>query len=302
MAYRDKKSSKVKGVLLVWLIRLTYFLPRSVSYGLNRLAGTLNQFFNGKATRVMRRNLELCFPQLDENQINRKLASHLRQNARLTYEFASAWLGDKAVIQQRLLSVNGGALINRAVEHQQPVIVAVPHLGNWEYFWHWLQFNYPLVGMYQPSKFSGVDELVLAARSRFGGELFATDAKGILGLMRSLKQGKVMMILPDQAPRQGAGIYSPFYGQSAYTMTLLHRFIEKTGAQLVFGACLRAREGDGFHIHVEAPQFETRDQTLESFNQSMNLQIESLINQWPEQYQWSYKRFKRQPEGVNLYR
>ena len=302
MAYRDKKSSKIKGVILVWLIRLTYWLPRWVSYQLNRGITRLNLLCNGKTTGVMQRNLELCYPQLNATQIKQEIKRHIEQNAYLTHEFATAWLAERAAIERQIVSATGDELIAQSLKVKRPVILAVPHLGNWEFFWHWLQFNYPLCGMYQPAKFSGVNQLVLQARSRFGGELFATDQKGILGLMRALKQGKVMMILPDQAPREGAGIYSPFFGHPAYTMTLLHKFIAKTGAQLLFGACLRDASNSQFTIHVEAPKFDFENLNLDEFNRAMNGQIEMLINQWPDQYQWSYKRFKRQAEGKNPYR
>ena len=301
MAYRDKKSTKIKGALIVAMIRVTYRLPAGFVRFLSSLAARLNLHLNGKTTRVMRRNLQLCFPQITSQELDRRLANNIQQNASLTHEFATAWLAGEKKISEQLKKEHGRALIDTAVEQSKPVIVAVPHIGNWEYFWHWLQFNYPLVGMYQPAKFSGVDQLVLNARSRFGGELFATDPKGIMGLLRALKKGKVMMILPDQAPREGAGVYSPFYGQSAYTMTLLHKFVQKTNAQLVFGSCIRNDDRSGFDIFVDSPDFDPNVESVEDFNRAMNTQLETLINRWPDQYQWSYKRFKRQPEGKNLY-
>ena len=108
------------------------------------------------------------------------------------------------------------------------------------------------------------------------------------------------MILPDQVPRQGAGVYTQFFGISAYTMTLVHRFIRKTGANLLFGCCLRT--GDhGFKIDIFSPEFDITTESTDEFNLGMNKQIEAMILKSPEQYQWSYKRFKRQKDEVNLY-
>lgn len=300
MANREQKD-KPSGSEIVLMIKATYWLPEIITRFFIQLFSRLNDRLKWKSTRVVRRNLALCFPELDEHETNQRVKRFIQQNAFLTHEFATAWLGNRETIESKFAQVHGSELIDRCIAQKRPVIVAVPHIGNWEFFWHWLQFNYPLVGMYQPAKQLAVDELVLNARSRFGGQLFATDPKGIMGLLRALKTGKVLMILPDQAPRRGAGVYSPFFGQSAYTMTLLHKFIQKTDAQLVFGSCIRQAKGKQFDIHIEAPQFDSKLADVEAFNAAMNQQIETVINRWPDQYQWSYKRFKRQPEGKNPY-
>lgn len=301
MAYRDKKSTKLKGLLILGLIRFNYWLPHFLSYAIGLLIAKLGRASNSKITRVIRRNIELCFPDLEASQAEKLLFDTQRQNAYMTKEFATAWLAPRAKIERHFTAAEGASLLDELVADKQPVILAVPHIGNWEYLWQWLQFNYPIIGMYQPAKFDKVDKLVLDARQRFGGRVFPTDAKGIMGLLRSLKQGKVMMILPDQAPREGAGIYSPFYGHPAYTMTLLHKFVSKTKAKLLFASCLRQANGRDFKIHIEQPNFDYDSTKVEDFNVAMNQQIEQIIDRTPAQYQWTYKRFKRQPEGKSLY-
>lgn len=301
MAYRDKKSTKLKGLLILGLIRLNHWLPHFLSRAIGLFAARLGRLTDSKITRVIKRNIELCFPNLTSTQAEKLLIETQQQNALMTKEFATAWLADRSQIERHFLAAEGAQILDRLVAEKRPVVLAVPHIGNWEYLWQWLQFNYPIIGMYQPAKFSKVDKLVLDARQRFGGRVFATDAKGIMGLMRSLKQGKVMMILPDQAPRKGAGVYTPFYGHPAYTMTLLHKLINKTGAELLFASCLRQSDGKNFQVHIERPNFGYSQLSIDAFNAAMNGQIESIINRTPSQYQWTYKRFKRQPEGESLY-
>ena len=77
--------------------------------------------------------------------------------------------------------------------------------------------------------------------------------------------------------------------------------VQKTGAEMLFGYCIRNADQSGFNVMVEKPEFEIHDRTVEDFNAAMNLQMEGIINRWPNQYQWTYKRFKRQPEGNNPY-
>ena len=84
-------------------------------------------------------------------------------------------------------------------------------------------------------------------------------------------------------------------------MTLLHKLINKTDAELLFASCLRQSDGKSFRVHIERPNFSYSQLSIDEFNTAMNGQIESIIDRTPSQYQWTYKRFKRQPKGESLY-
>jgi KDO2-lipid IV(A) lauroyltransferase len=217
----------------------------------------------------------------------------------MSKEAAYAWLGNKQFIQSKILSENGRHLINDS--ESRPVIIAVPHIGNWEFFWHWLQLNFNAISMYSPVKMKSLNQLILAARQKFGGTPFDTSPKGILSMLKALRKQGVMMILPDQAPRLNSGIYTPFFGHPAYTMTLLHKFIQKTNAKLLIGTCLRDESKNGFNIGISEPEFESLGVSLDQFNQSLNKSLEVIIRKHPTQYLWGYKRFKRQPSGSEFY-
>ena len=175
----------------------------------------------------MRKNFQICYPQLSETEVNQKLQASIKHNACLTKEFATAWLGGRSLIANKFDQVEGSALIDEILDAQKPLIMAVPHIGNWEFFWHWLQFNYRIIGMYQPAKYYGVEKLVLDARQRFGGQVFPTDTKGIMKLFRALKQGKIMMILPDQAPKRGCWyLFTVFWSPRLY-----HDLVAQNGAK-----------------------------------------------------------------------
>ncbi|MBV1907679.1 MAG: lysophospholipid acyltransferase family protein, partial [Kangiellaceae bacterium] len=102
------------------------------------------------------------------------------------------------------------------------------------------------------------------------------SSKGMIRLLKALKNNGIMMILPDQAPRLGAGIYTPFFGHPAYTMTLLHKFINKTDATLLFGYCLRSDHQAGFEISIEQAEFGYKDVIVEEFNHRLNHRLEKL--------------------------
>ncbi|MGX5175556.1 lysophospholipid acyltransferase family protein [Aliikangiella sp. IMCC44653] len=303
MAYRDKKSTLIKGWILVALLQCVYRLPTKLVRSLGLVAGYCNYWINGKATRVVRKNLEICYPELNKQQINQRIKAFLKQNAWLAPEIATAWLGQPEQITRQFKQVKNQNLIDSIVAQDKPLIIAVLHIGNWEMCWHWIQHHYPAFGMYQSAKFKPLDQYLLRARQLFGGKAFAANPKGIMGLLKSVKaRDGIMTILPDQAPREGAGVYAPFYGHPAYTMTLLHKFVQKTGAELLFANAIRDDSGKGFNIEIEAANFDPNLAQVESFNTALNLQIESIVDRHWAQYQWSYKRFKRQADAKNPYK
>ncbi len=296
MAYQDKKSTRLKGAVLSFIIHLIYYMPSFLVRWISLAFHKLSIIFNSKGCQVVRKNIQMCYPEKNDQQIDQLVKAYATQSACLIHEFATAWLGDKKAVQSKITSVINQQLVDEILASKQPLIVAVPHIGNWEFVWHWLQLNYPAIGMYKPANFKQVDELVLKSRLRFGGKGFAADRRGMMGLLKSLRQGGVMMILPDQQPQEGAGIFSPFFGQTAYTMTLLHKLVAKAEARLLFARCIRKPSDKSFELTLESPTFEIHQTTVENFNQGMNQQIANIINHCPEQYLWSYKRFKHQPE------
>lgn len=297
MTYKDKTSTKLKGTFLSFAIRLIYYTPSFLVRWVSLFVHKAGFVFNSKTSLIVKKNLQLCYPDKTEPEIKQLIRDYVHQSAYLANEFATTWLGNKKAVQSKITTVCNKQLIDEAISRDQPVIVSVPHIGNWEFAWHWLQLNYPAIGMYKPANFKQIDALVLKSRLRFGGQGFAADKKGMMGLLKALRQGGVMMMLPDQSPQKGTGIFTPFFNHDAYTMTLLHKLVNKTNAQLLFASCIRQSDGKVFHLAIEDASFTTHGTSVEAFNKAMNKQIETIINNCPSQYLWSYKRFKHQPPG-----
>lgn len=110
-------------------------------------------------------------------------------------------------------------------------------------------------------------------------------------------KGGVVAILPDQVPEPSAGVYAPFFGQPALTMTLAHRLIQRTQPTVLMAALLRTEEGFELVVQQVAEQITDPDPKVSA--EAMNAAIESLVQRAPAQYQWGYKRFKRPPPGAD---
>jgi KDO2-lipid IV(A) lauroyltransferase len=292
----------LKGWLVVSCLRLIYWLPLAISrrmgVGLNRLIYR----FSSKKRRIMRTNLSFAYPELSPDELTQLIVHTNQQSGQLIAEFALAWFGDKTSILKQINRVTNDAIIKQSMSNNAPVIVVAPHLGNWEFFVQWVQINYPMFGLYSASRLPQLDQLLFHARSKFGCQPFPADPKGVLNLLRNIKKGGMMVILPDQVPQKGSGVYAPFYGQPAYTMTLLHKLLKKSGATLLFAECIRNNDRMDFDIQIEAANFDTEEPDVEIFNTGLNRQIESMINRNPSQYVWDYKRYKNQADGKGLYK
>ena len=111
-------------------------------------------------------------------------------------------------------------------------------------------------------------------------------------MIKSLRQGRAVGLLPDQVPPEGQGVWSPVFGQPAYTMTLAARLAQQTGAAPLLTWGERLPGGRGFLVHFRAlPEPLVAD--LEAAVGQINAAMESLIRERPEQYLWGYGRYKK---------
>lgn len=292
----------LKGFIAVSLLHVIFWLPNSITQMLGRFSGWLLFRLSAKKRNTMLTNLEIAFPETSQSARVDLAKQSAMQAGLLLSEFPDAWLGSQQKIEQQIIAVKNAELVTEIHAKGKPLVVIAPHIGNWEFLVQWIQLNFPIIGLYSPSKIPQIDRLIFNARKKFGCKPYSTDSKGVLQLLKGLKQGGIMVMLPDQVPRKNAGIYTPFFGQPAYTMTLLHRLVKKSKARVLFASCIRREDKKGFDIEFEQPFFDESEPEVDAFNLAMNQQIERVITRYPEQYVWDYKRYKRQQDGRNLYK
>src|SRR5690606_21520891 len=196
-------------------------------------------------------------------------------------------------------SVEGEAMLRETLSGGRPVLLLVPHLGCWEVLNFWLSHHFSLHAMYNPSGLPAVDQLVRNSREHFGTVMYPATARGVASLVRALKKEAVLTaILPDQVPDRRSGRFAPFFGEPAYTATLSPKLIQQTGAR-VFVACARRLPGSqGYRIVLREPDPALYERDLDVSLPALNRSVEALILEMPGQYLWSYKRFRRRPEGA----
>ncbi|MQM32013.1 MAG: lipid A biosynthesis acyltransferase, partial [Candidatus Accumulibacter phosphatis] len=149
----------------------------------------------------------------------------------------------------------------------------------------------PITVLYRPPKQAWLQTMIEAGRARAQLHLAAADLSGVRGLLKALKGGEAVGMLPDQAPRAGEGRWLDFFGRPAYTMTLAARLVE-TGASVIMVWAERLPAGAGYHFHLQAPT-QPISGSIEERALQINQQIEVLVRQCPQQYLWGYNRYKR---------
>ena len=283
---------------LAWgVARLPWPLLRLLADGVARLSIALN----GREARVTRRNLELIRPDLDASAREALLHDILRTTARQAFETLRLWTRPGARNLADIVEVHGEALFDAALADDHGLVVAAPHMGNWEMLNQWLASKTPLAILYRPPESAIGEAFLRRVRANAGGDVeqVRAEAAGVRSLLKRLQKGGVVGILPDQQPKAGEGEFAPFFGKQALTMTLLGRLAERSRARVLFCWCERlpGSSPPHFALHIEAAPDGVADADPQRAVTALNTELEAIARRDFAQYQWTYKRYTLRPPG-----
>jgi KDO2-lipid IV(A) lauroyltransferase len=284
----------IKAILLVFSV-----LPLPATHVIGIIAGWLLYLAPTAIKQISSINLQLCFPSLDKPSRKRLLRNSLIETAKAIAELGPLWYWRKERLMALVKKTSGEEALEHALKQGQGVILAIPHLGTWEMVGLYCSAKYPMTSLYRPPRIIELDSLARMARGRFGAHLVPTDMSGVRSLYHALTRGELVAILPDQEPAMDNGLFIPFYGIPAYTMTLLQRIASSSKAPVFFTYAERLPAGRGYHLHFISSPHDIRHYEQPQALLLMNNNIEMCINKIPEQYQWGYKRFRKRPAGVS---
>ena len=225
---------------------------------------------------------------------------------RMVLELPFLWLrpADMPItpwVQWQGAEVMESALV-RAASAGRGLLCLTPHQGAFEviaqaYAERW-GTRAPMTVLYRPARKPWLRDLVDGARARPGLATAPATLAGVRQMIRALRRGEVVGLLPDQVPPEGMGVWAPFFGRPAYTMTLAARLAEQTGAETLLMRCTRRARGAGYVVHVEQPAaaLPAGDPSAEAHQVEcaswVNREMERLIRQSPGEYLWGYHRYK----------
>ena len=216
-------------------------------------------------------------------------------------ELPRLWMGPPVPVQWV-----GAEQVQAALAEGQGILFLTPHLGCFEitaqaYAQRFGRAGQPITVLFRPPRKAWLRELVGMARAREGLHTAPTTLAGVKQLIKALKAGQCVGMLPDQVPGAGQGVWVPFFGQQAYTMTLAARLAQQTGAAVLVAWGERLPRGRGYAVHV-APLSQVLPEPLAADLQhaaaQMNRAMEALIRSAPQQYLWGYDRYKQPREDA----
>ena len=210
------------------------------------------------------------------------------------FELPWVWLRPVDEVLSRVRSVEGIEHVTEAHARGKGIVFLTPHLGCFEVAAQFAGSHGPITVMFRPPRQPALRPLLEAGRGRGNVALVPANTRGATALLAALRRGEWVGILPDQVPTGGEGEWAPFFGRPAFTMTLATRLVERTGAVALMGVCERLPRGRGWTIRIEPLPARAPD---ESAATAMNRALEAAIRRRPEQYLWSYHRY-RTPAGV----
>lgn len=204
-----------------------------------------------------------------------------------------------------LVRWSGAELYESARAQGRGVLLLTPHLGCFEITAQacaerFMSEESPITVLYRPARQPWLREVVDDSRVRPGLATAPATLAGVRQMIRALRKGETIGLLPDQVPPEGLGVWAPFFGKPAYTMTLAARLVQQTGALplLIWGE--RLPGGQGFAVHVlPAPELPAAEAGPEAAAAVINGAMESMIRRAPGQYLWGYHRYKL-PRGLDI--
>lgn len=295
--------SALLGYLAIALIKLLGLIPfRSAQ----RIGGWLGEQLykrNGKMVQVARINIAMTLPELTAEQQEHLVRASLHESAKSIVEMGVMWGASPDKGRSLVRKVHNLEYFTDAIASGKGLVFMVPHLGNWEVLNHFATLHADVTAMYRPAKNKVLDTWMRESRQKTGGYLVPTSRTGVAELFRALQDGKLAGLLPDQEPKRQSGVFAPFMGVDTLTPKLPQELIARTGALALFAFAKRLPKAEGFEIHFVQPDDEIYSDDVEVATAALNRAIETCVRMCPEQYQWTYKRFRRRPdENENPYK
>ena len=281
------------GIGLLWLIVL---LPYPLLRRLGRLLGRIAMRVMKRRARIAYRNLELCFPEMDEKARHELVVKNFESVGMGLIETGMAWFWPDWRIQ-RWFSVRGLENIKAIQAQKRGILLLGVHFLTLELGARIFGINEPGIGVYRPNDNPLLDWLQTWGRMRSNKSMI--DRKDLKGMIKALKKGEVIWYAPDHDYGPRASVFVPFFGvEQAATTTGTWMLAKTSGAAILPFVPRRKADGTGYEMILLEPEFDPPLDDAETTAAWMNKVVERCVMMAPDQYMWLHRRFKTRPEGV----
>lgn len=275
--------------MLLILFRLLSLLPLSVLQAIGRAAGKLVFAIPGRYRERLIANAKQAG--YDDPGFFREAAA---QTGAMIMELPKIWLKPEECLKK--VVGDEEHILAQAQASGRGILFLTPHLGSFEMSARHGARKNRLTVMFRPPRKAFLAPLMEVARNASGVVAVPANMQGVKEFVKALRRHESVGMLPDQVPREGDGVWAPFFGREAYTVTLPGKLANLSQAIVIVAACERLPAGRGWRMHyLRAPDVLPDDARAQAtlFNEMM----QSLIRRFPTQYLWGYHRYKRPREA-----
>ena len=275
-------------------MRLLARVPLSWLHSAGAALGWFVYLLSPSYSARLRENLLQSGVWRDAAEYQRLLHENIAESGKAGTELMPVWFRPVSEARKLVVSVQSLSLVEEAERRGKGIIYLTPHLGCFDVAALWLAQRNPITVLYRPPKMQRLQPLIEIGRGRGSVHLAPVSLSGVRRLLKALRRNEAIGILPDQVPGVGEGAWAEFFGRPAFTMSLVGRLVEATGATVIMTAAERLPGGRGYSLDFTLVE---SDLSGQQGVRRLNAAIEQRVRRCPAQYLWSYNRYKA-PAGA----
>ena len=248
-----------------------------------------------KRRDIAKINIDICFPQFSKNERKKILKENFKSSGIAFFEMSVSWFWPKKRLA-KLTKIEGLDELKKITNEGQGIILLALHFTTLEIGAALLGQKIPIDGMYRMHKNKVFDYIQRKGRERHNKDSIAFEREDLRGMIRSLRNGRIVWYAPDQDYGRKQSIFVPFFGVQAATVPATTTFARLGNAKVCPFIQKRLPNNEGYQLIIYPPLNDfPSDQEEDCIR--INRWIEKAISENPEQYLWAHRRFKTRPEG-----
>ena len=287
------------GVIILYTIS---WLPYKLQLFLGKLLGRLLYKIGSSRKKVAMKNLELCFPEMSQEELTRTLKKNFENTGIALFETGMGWWWPDWRVKRKI-KVIGLEHLEKARREDKGVLLLTMHYLSVEINCRGIGMGHPMVVFYRPHNNQLMEFFQFRGRGR--SNKYMLGKRDVKGLIKALRQKEVCVYLPDQDYGRNRSLFVPFFAVSdAATTTGTLIFARQKNIQNHILIPTRNDDGSGYTLEIKPmmEDFPTDDDEADLIR--INQELEKAIMFKPEQYMWLHRRFKTRPnkDAPSLYK
>jgi KDO2-lipid IV(A) lauroyltransferase len=271
-----------------FIFRSLSVLPLFVLQALGMGLGWIAWYVPGSFKRLSNENFLNAFPNASPKMLKEAMLSV----GQMFLEMPYWWVRRDDRVLNRTVAHASWHLFDKALEDGKGIILLSPHMGCFELLGPIYSSRHISTVLFRPPRMAWLRTWIVTMRTRPKLKMAPANQTGVRSLVRALLKGQTVGILPDQVPVLGEGVWAPFFGRPAYTMTLVQRLQTLTGAKIFVLGAERLGIAKGYRMHI-MPMDEPLSEDPVKAATEINRAMEAMIRMAPSQYLWGYNRYKQ---------